>query len=136
MATPSLSLVGFITDQQHALNHLKVPCVPNPINKSDADVISDWQAARAKLGAPIPRAGHPNLTPIPLSDPHIQQLLQTPWAGVYLAAQLAQGASFQMVEINKLLAYQFTVDVARSNSHCSPIGVPPTLRTSLMSACL
>jgi len=74
------------------------------------------------------------LTPIPQTDPHIQQLLQEPWANPYLTAQLAQGASFQMVEINKLLAYQFSVDVTRSNSHC-PWQRTPT-QQELLDVCL
>jgi hypothetical protein len=134
MPTPGHSLVGFMTDQQHALNHLKLSCFPDP-NKSDVNLIADWQTAQAKLGSPIPRAGNPFLTPIPQTDPHIQQLLQAPWATAYLAGQLAQGASFQMVEIHKLLAFQFAIDSARSNSHCNfAMGVPN--QQELLDICL
>lgn len=135
MPTPGLSLVGFMTDQQQVLNHLKVPCIPDPINRADADLILDWQAAQAKLGKPIPRAGHPNLTPIAANDPHIQQLLQVPWAAAYLAPHLALGASFQMVEIEPLLAYQFAIDIARSKNRCGPMSNPPT-QNELMNICL
>jgi hypothetical protein len=132
--TPGLSLVGFIADQQQALTHLKTPCLPDP-TKSDADLLADWNAARAKLGRSIARAGHPNLQPIPVTDPHIQQLLNAPWAAGYLAHHMAQGASFQMVEIDPLLAYQFTVDAVRSNSHCGTLSRPPT-RAELFNVCL
>lgn len=133
MSTPGLSLVGFMADQQQALAHLKVPCLPNPANKSDADLITDWQGAQAKLGASVANAGTPAMAQIQ-GHPHVQRLLQEPWAAAYLTAQIAQGASFQMIEIDKLLAYQFSVDVARSNSHC-PWGRLPT-QQELFDVCL
>jgi hypothetical protein len=135
MPTPGLSLVGFLSDPQQALNHLKVPCVPDPTTKTDAALIADWQAARASLGKPITRAGRPRMTLIPQSDPHVQQLLSLPWAANYLNSQLAQGASFQMVEIEPLLAYQLTIDLIRSKSRAANLSTPPT-RDELMSVCL
>jgi hypothetical protein len=134
MPTPGLSLVGFMSDQQQALNHLKVPCVPDPA-KTDAGLVSDWQSAQVKLGKPMARAGRPNMTSILNSDPHLQQLLQIPWAAAYLLPQLAQGGSFQMIEIDPLLAYQHTIDTARSKNRASNISKPPT-RDELMQVCL
>ena len=133
MPTPGLSLVGFLTDQQHALFHLKVSCVPDPANKPDAALIADWQAATAKLGRRIMKAGNPTLIPIPMADPHIQQLMQVPWAPA-IAALIQQGATFQMVEIDPLLAYQFSVDRSRSANRCK-VSQPPT-RDELLQVCL
>lgn len=58
MPTAGLSLVGFM-DQQAALNHLTSACVLASITR--ADVIAEWNAAKGKLGAPIPNAGHPDI---------------------------------------------------------------------------
>jgi hypothetical protein len=134
MPTLGLSLVGFMVDPQHVLGHLKTPCIPDP-TKSDVDLLADWNTAKAKLGRPIVNAGNPRLQAIPMNDPHIQQLLQVPWAAGYLVPHLAQGASFQMVGIESLLAYQFAIDVARSKSRCGAMSKPPT-RDELMNICL
>lgn len=134
MPTPGLSLVGFMTDQQQAVNHLRQTCVPNPPNKDDAALIIDWNAAKVQLGPPFPNSGNPALQPIPLNDPHIQSLLQLPWAP-YFQAFLAAGANFQMVEIDPLLAFQHSVDTARTNNHCAALTQPPT-RDELFNVCL
>ncbi len=60
--------------------------------------------------------------------------MQTPWAAQAFQTTL-QGASFQMVEIDPLLAFQFTVDVDRSKHHCKGLSSPPT-PDELMSLCL
>jgi len=138
MPTPGLSLVGFLQDQQQALQHLKFSCVPAPATKTDADLVADWQAAKAKLGAPIANAGNPNLTPIAATDPRIAAItaamLQSAW-GSHFSGILGIGASFQMVEIAPLLAYQLSVDTDRSGSHCAQLANPPT-EDELYACCL
>jgi hypothetical protein len=138
MPSPGLSLVGFLQDQQQALQHLRVTCVPEPDTKTDADLIADWQAAQAKIGAPMPSAGLPQLTPLPLSHARIStihtQMLQSAWSGHY-AAILGAGASYQMVEIAPLLAYQLSVDSDRSGTHCGALSSPPT-DDELFACCL
>ena len=124
MPTPGLSLVGFIPDQARAVHHLKTACVPNPTNKPDAALAVDWAAAQAQLGAPIANAGQPQLQIIPITDPYIQQLLASP-IGAGLVPMLTTGATFQMVEIAPLLAWQFAVDTPRAGAHCAP-GTTPT----------
>src|SRR5438105_439109 len=134
MPTPGLSLVGFMSDQQQAIDHLKTSCVPDPIGKGDAALISDWNYAQSMLGKPASNAGRPRLHPLPANDPHIQQLMQVPWAG-FFQQLLLQGATFQMVEIKPLLAFQFAVDMARSENHCGTLTKPPT-RDELLNVCL
>lgn len=133
MPTDGLSLVGFMSDPAQALLHLKTQCVPDP-NKSDADLLADWNAAKQTIGATIRSAGNPRLQPIPMNDTYLQRLMTVPWGARFLPF-LAQGASFQMVEIDPLLAYQFTVDISRSDAHCGPYAAAPT-RDQLMSVCL
>jgi hypothetical protein len=131
MPTRGLSLVGFMRDPAQAINHLKISCVPTPVGKSDAAFLADWTAAQAQLGAPVVNAGRPQSQLIPLTDPHVQAVLNVPWAAA-LHAMLAQGATFQMVEIDPLLAFQFTIDEERAATHCVALSQPPT-RDELMA---
>jgi hypothetical protein len=135
MPTPGLSLVGFMTDQLQAINHLRTPCIPKPSARSDAELVADWQAARGKIGRPVANAGRPQLRPIDDTHPHIQQVLFASPLAPALAPLLAAGATFQMVEIAPLLAYQFTVDTARSGNHCKTLSKPPT-EDEVFNCCL
>ena len=134
MPTAGLSLVGFM-DQAVALAYLKGPCVP--VDDSDAALTAEWNAARIKLGlgVAIPSAGNPSIQPIQQNDPHIQALLQQQWAINSVLPLLAQGASFQLVEIDPLLAFQFHIYKNRSTHHCG--GLPPNPSVQqLMDICL
>jgi hypothetical protein len=129
MPTPGLSLVGFM-DQTQAINHLRTACVP--ADNSDAALISEWNAAQAKRGPSIANAGNPDIQPLPNAHPHVQQLtaalqpiLGTAWLG----------ATLSLVEIDPLLAYQFTVDKPRAAHHCAALVRPPTL-DELLQICL
>jgi len=137
MPTPGLSLVGFLDDQQLALNHLKVTCMP-AAGKSDQDILLDWQAAKAALGNPFPNYGNPQIAPIAANDPRLAQVIAqvnlTPWA-IQMQSMLAQGASFQMVEIEPLLAFQLSVDKDHSGTKCGTLGAPPS-EDELFAICL
>src|SRR5712692_3908179 len=75
MPSNGLSLVGFLTDQQQALNHLKAHCMPG--TKTDVELIADWQAAQTQLATTTAKAGNPDVQPIPASyQAHVQQLSQ------------------------------------------------------------
>jgi hypothetical protein len=126
MSSDGLSLVGFIDDPALALNHLKVACVPTPANKPDSALLADWSTAKQNLGSPVPSAGKPTHQHIPLTDPHIQQLLQSPWSD-QVKAYLGLGAEFRLIEIDPLLAFQLTVDKERSQQHCAGLlSSPPS----------
>jgi hypothetical protein len=132
MPTPGLSLVGFM-QQAQALNHLLHHCVP--ANPDPVALNAEWVAATAKLGAPIPNAGHPDIKPIPPAhDAHIQQLTTAQWFAPAFAGPL-QGNEFKLVELDPLLAYQFTVNDGRSQHHCGALNQPPTM-TQLVELCL
>ena len=134
MPTQGLSLVGFM-DQAQALEHLSTACVP--ANPAPAALLVEWNAARAQLAAPFANAGQPAIQPIAAAGTaYIQQLAQVQWVAEALATHPSlQGCSFQMVEIDPLLAFQFTVDMARSAQHCAPMSSPPTL-DQLLACCL
>src|SRR5690242_8343951 len=105
MPSAGLSLVGFM-DQTQAVNHLTTACMPP--NPNQAALIAEWQTAQANLGVPTANAGNPDIQPIPTAhDGYMQQLQATPWVADYLAT--IPGSTFQLVEIDPLLAYQFTV---------------------------
>jgi hypothetical protein len=127
MPTAGLSLVGFMADEAQAIHHLRNACVPNPGDRPDGELRNDWISAKGKIESfqDCPSPGLPTMTPIDHSESHIQRLLQCAWAP-QLYHLLAMGASFQMVEIDPLLAFQHAVDTERSNSHCSALTGPPT----------
>lgn len=132
MATPGLSLVGFM-DQQQAMAHLRTACVPADI--SDAAILADWNKAKVTLGAPIANSGHPDIQTIPsMYDSHIQQVLSAPFAAPSFQTTLA-GCEFKLVEIDPLLAYQFTIDDGRSNHHCASLSHPASIQ-EMLSICL
>ena len=130
MPHPGLSLLGFM-NQDQALQHLKSACLPT--NNSDAALIAEWQAAQIKLGAPIPRAGHPEIKDLPS---HLQVksalLAAQPW---FMQAQMTMPMQFKMIEIDPLLAFQFTVNTGQSKNHCSHLGQPP-VDEELFDVCL
>lgn len=137
MPTDGLSLVGFM-DQPQAVHHLTNACVP--ANPDPLVLAGEWTAAQARLGATTPSAGHPDIQAMPATGAdHIQQLAGQP---AFLPANpphrpqgVLHGATFQMVEIDPLLAFQFTVDITRSHHHVGAFSAPPTL-DELLHCCL
>jgi hypothetical protein len=123
-----LSLVGFITDHESALNHLRGNCVAGA--KTDEQLITDWQKATSELGTPTPNAGHPNIQAVPAGH---ESYLAHPTVIQELASY--PGATIQMVEIDPLLAFQLTIDLDRAAHHGGALSNPPTLG-ELLALCL
>lgn len=122
MPIPGLSLVGLL-DEQAALHHLRFVCMPP--DSSDAALRAAWQAAAGQVGAPVPNAGNPGIQPIPQAHAtYIDQVRNTPWIANLLNTQWA-GAEFKLVEIAPLLAFQQTVNMARSEHHCGKANALP-----------
>ncbi len=98
-----------------ALEYLRMACKVD--DASDAALEAEWKAARAKLGAAFPNAGLPAILPIPpAAMPYIAALSAQPHVAPMLAGPYA-GTTFAMVEIDPLLAYQFSVDEVRQLHH-------------------
>lgn len=132
MPTSGTSLVGFLP-QQEAINLLRNSCVVS--DPSDAALSIEWAIAAARLGAPTPNAGNPDIQPIPAGGlVHIAKLVHEPWVMSALQGSLA-GAAFQMVELKPLLAFQFNVDLARSSHHNGGASSQPTV-DELFNMCL
>jgi hypothetical protein len=131
MPTPGLSLVGFM-DQHQAINYFRAACIPT--DPSDAALVAEWNAAKAKLGASFGNYGRPDIQAIPSKDQaYIQQLQQELWVQQALASY--PGASFQVVEIDPLLAFQFHILKNHSDDHCSGLGLGPSI-ADLLPICL
>lgn len=132
MPSAGLSLLGFM-DQQQAINHLKSACIPR--DTFDAALTAEWQSARWRRGMPFLNAGKPRIEPIPESHrDHIQHLINEPWAAPAFAGPLRE-ASFALVEIDPLIAFQFTLDRDRAANRCRGLGHPLTLG-ELLPICL
>jgi len=113
MPTDGISLVSFL-DQNPALNYLKNLCVP-PVGHSDIQIISDWNSAKYASGAATLNAGKPNIQPIPASEQlYIDSITSTPW---FQQAFAGQSVRFGLVEIDKLLAFQYHIDIDRHKHH-------------------
>lgn len=133
MPVPALSLVGFL-DAPRAISHLATECISSSGDPSQLEV--EWETARKALGEATPNAGHPQVLALPDgAGSHIKAALALPWAiGLSNDVSLSQ-PEFRLVEIDPLIAFQLTVDMARSDDHCKPLSNPPTLE-EMLSVCL
>jgi hypothetical protein len=135
-------LLGYL-DQGRALVHLRADCVPDPPNASDDELTALWRGAQAKLGAAFPNAGNAEVLPIPRSeDAYLQRLVQEAWVqqglkelALLQAMYNAPPPTFQLVEIDPILACHFTVDIDRTGYHCGRLTGVSTL-SDLMEICL
>lgn len=117
MASAGYSLVGFM-DQEAAIAHLAYACIPP--NPAPEALEIEWNDAKAKIGAPMGAPGRPDIQPIPSEyDDYLAELLAGP-VGQNFEPQLTRD-SFRLVEIDPLLAFQFTVDSVRSDHHCKSL---------------
>jgi hypothetical protein len=133
MPSNGLSLVGFMTDRDQAVQHLRTQCVPAV--DTDADLETEWHNAQALRGAAVADAGNPHFGSLPTSHAgYVAALAALPWFAIHPALG-AGGVTFEWVEIDKLLAFQFVVDQDRSTHHCAALTSPPTT-DELFNLCL
>jgi hypothetical protein len=119
MPTAGLSLVGFL-DREQAIAHLRSACVP--ADTDDSALTREWAAAKAKLDAPMQKAGLPSISPLPANyDPYKQSVLSQ---AAFQHGGSFQGASVCLVEIEPILAVQFTIDLARVKQLCGVLHHP------------
>jgi hypothetical protein len=125
MATPGLSLVGFL-EEQPAIEYLGKMCIPS--NPDPLALRGEWQAAQAQLGAAIPDAGQSAISAVPaIHQAHVQALQAQPW----IAQLMLAGWEIRLAEVDTLLAVQFDVDVAQSNSLAADLRRAPTVSDAL-----
>jgi hypothetical protein len=115
------------------MTHLTQVC--HPSNLDPAALINEWTAALNKLGPATPNAGNPAFLPIPPADlPHIAALRAAPWLRDVFNSDW-QNATFHLVEVDPLLAYQITVSHNRTAAHLRGLSTPPTI-SEMMPLCL
>jgi hypothetical protein len=138
MPTPGLSLVGFM-DEPTAIDHLRQFCVPQIQNATDAQLKAEWQAAQTALGLgqpPVKNFGNSQIQPLPAAaSNYMANLKSQQWVQELFQAFATHNPQFVMVEIDPLLAFQYTVDTNRSTQHCGAMTTPPTL-DELLHICL
>jgi hypothetical protein len=133
MPTPGLSLVGFL-DLPDALQHMRAAYVLQ--DTSDAALTAMWNQARQALGPAFAGAGNPEILPMPAAAlGHVGALTQQPWVQPALQQGALLGANFVLVEVDPLLAFQFTVDTARSGHHNGGAVTAPSM-DELLQVCL
>jgi hypothetical protein len=101
----------------------------------DAALLAEWATAQGKLGAPFSQARRPDIQPIPPpgDQAYIQELQQEAWVQERLAPY--PNATFQVVEIDPLLAFQFHILDGHSNNHSSTLKLGPSI-ADLLPICL
>lgn len=116
MPVEGLTLIGFM-DQQGAANYLQNRCLL-PDNSPPA-LQQHWQTAQQQLGAASPNAGQPDIQDIPAQHlPYLQQVMNNP-----RFTSTVDGATtwaFKLIEVDPLLAFQYHVELDRSNQLCGP----------------
>lgn len=133
MPTAGLSLVGFM-DEPQGIAHLRGACIPP--DPTDVALQAAWQTAKANLGPAVANAGLPDIADMPPTHTgYVQQVAALPWVAPHLAADWV-GATFKLVEIDPLLAFQFTVDTDRGAHHCVGIGPGAPTLDQLLAVCL
>lgn len=120
--------------QPKALEHLRHACKPASENISDADLINEWNAARAKLGVGFPNAGNPEIRALPAANSKYESNFFKE-KSIAAALRPFPKTTIKLIEVDPLLAYQFVIDKARSNEHCGALKNPPSLE-ELLKLCL
>lgn len=121
MPIQALSIFACLPDRQ-CLDYLQSQCgFPKQVCSGKL------AQARAKYGKPMPRAGHPNIQAIPPENlPYLEQVKTNPRFG----ETIGDGSinySFQLVEVDPLLAFQFYISL----DHVPQISAEPTLEEML-----
>lgn len=115
MSTDGLSLIGFMEEAQ-AIAFLRNNCKQD--DHSDAALKTTWQQAKEKLGPAVSNAGKPDIQNF--NKQELDGLLKEPLLAKAIN-ETYPGSTFCRVEIDPLLAYQFSVDMERSESHCNHV---------------
>lgn len=102
---PGLSLVAFMDDEYDVFSYFRNQCVTG--NARDETLRGWWLEARALLQPPAPKGGQPDIREIP--SKHSGYLAGVPKNPHYAMTVESMAASFKLVEIAPLLAFQFHV---------------------------
>jgi hypothetical protein len=135
MASDGLTLFGFISDEDRAVQWLKDWCDHGQVLRSALK--RHWLDARARLNLAdrVGDAGKPTFDDDKLSghEVHVGNVSTNPRYGDCVRGMKA--VSVRMVEIDKLLALQAHVELDRAERICGSISSPPTM-SELLATCL
>jgi hypothetical protein len=124
MPIPALSLFGFL-DEVSAMQYLAQICLSEHMNEQY--LRNQWVGAQHKLGAPISKAGSPEIQDMPEQcQDYLDGVMQNPRFPTTITKQIGGVSvqyswSFKLVEIDPLLAFQYHVETDRADSLCAHI---------------
>lgn len=131
-SSAGLSLFGFM-DEPFAHAYLQTAC--EGAGATAAEMSKAWRDARTKLGAAFPKAGAPDVQPLPqTAQPHLRRVQNHNPRFKQTVGNLKW--SFQSIEIDPLLCFQFHVEKARSAKACSGLTSKPPSAAEILSTCL
>lgn len=126
MPVEGRSLLGFM-DPAFAIPYLQQATIP-PDPSPDA-LHAIWEQARGQLGEPTNHPGEPEMLDLgPEHHAHLQAVAASPRLQNGFDGQPYE---FKLVEIDPLLAYQFDVNIERTEHLCAELGDPPSVATML-----
>lgn len=112
-----------MAEAEQAIDYLRHECVPAADRGGDAALLAEWQAARAKIGPPFRNAGHAAVLDLPAeAQPYMDELVKQPWVADRL--RNVEDASFRLVEVDPLLANQFSIGTDRLTPFNEGPGAP------------
>jgi hypothetical protein len=128
MVSEGLSLMAFMCEAD-AMNHLRKSCVCG-----DSDLRDAWLASQSLRGAPMERAGNPQILPVP--DEHRDYLRRVraalpDRARRALAHQAGMSDFFKLVEIDPLLCSQCLLEIGRYQRQTRELATSSELRPLL-----
>lgn len=127
MPIPAQGMYGLMAETE-AVNWLTNACVLNGASPHDM-----WRQAAVNIGGPFPRAGNPDILDIPADRrPYLDQLA----AQVWFQQAFPGPYSFKLVEIEPLLAYQFSVCDEHANTISASVAGAPNDIDALLQLAL
>ena len=109
MPVDAVTLLGLMSEPL-AMAYLTNACVLD--DKSPSALRQIWEAARAQIGSPGPYRT-PAVRPVEGFDGHLEEIVKLP----RFSTTYGPTPTFQWVEIDGLIAYQFHVALGRSAVH-------------------
>lgn len=135
MPYPGLSLLGFIKNEQEALNYLRSSCMLTKV--PDATLLGFWRTARQTLTPFTQRAGTPNIRDIPDEYcPYLEGVQSNPrFEYTCMRGERKLTWSFKLVEIEPILAWQVHIRKDRMNEVTASVDRPLTVQ-QMLGICL
>lgn len=128
MPHAGLSLVGFM-EEAEAMRHLKRHCIPKDV--ADKALGAFWRTARERLGAPMAEAGKAGVLPLPSeAAAYIADLKRVPWVETAFDKAF-KGGEFKLVEIDPLIAPQYSIELGREGVHGLDTRAAPNIGKAL-----